>query len=62
MLRELVDDDWVEVTSPPRYADGGRLVTLEDVDGMRRVVVDGDADQRPAVAGAQHRRARTPTR
>ena len=41
VLRDIVDDDWVEVTSPPRYTDGGRLVTLEDVDGMRRVVVDG---------------------
>jgi dipeptidyl-peptidase-4 len=42
VVRDLVDDDWVEVTSPPRYAEGGRLVMLEDVDGMRRVVVDGD--------------------
>jgi dipeptidyl-peptidase-4 len=42
VLRELADDDWVEVTSPPRYAEGGRLVGLEDVDGMRRVVVDGE--------------------
>ena len=42
VLRELVDDDWVEVASPPRYADGGRLVTLEDVDDTRRVVVDGE--------------------
>lgn len=53
VLRDLVDDDWVEVTSPPRYADGGRLVTLEDVDGMRRVVVDGDpiSDQSWQVRG-----------
>ena len=42
VLRELADDDWVEVTSTPRYAEGGRLVGLEDVDGMRRVVVDGE--------------------
>ena len=42
VLRDLVDDDWVEVTSSPRYAEGGRLVGLEDVDGMRRVVVDGE--------------------
>ncbi|MGH3456780.1 prolyl oligopeptidase family serine peptidase [Aeromicrobium sp.] len=41
VLRELVDDDWVEVTSAPRYAEGGRLVTIEDIDGMRRVVADG---------------------
>ena len=53
VLRDLGDDDWVEVTSPPRYADGGRLVTLEDVDGMRRVVVDGDpiSDQTWQVRG-----------
>lgn len=53
VLRDLVDDDWVEVTSPPRYADGGRLVTLEDVDGMRRVVVDGEpiSDQSWQVRG-----------
>src|SRR5688572_15727272 len=42
VLRDLVDDDWVEVTSAPRFAESGRLVLLEDVDGMRRVVVDGD--------------------
>jgi dipeptidyl-peptidase-4 len=42
VLRDLVDDDWVEVASAPRYVEGGRLVTLEDVDGMRRVVVDGE--------------------
>ena len=53
VLRDLVDDDWVEVTSPPRYAEGGRLVTLEDVDGMRRVVVDGEpiSDQTWQVRG-----------
>ncbi len=42
VLRDLVDDGWVEVAGPPRYAEGGRLVGLEDVDGMRRVVVDGE--------------------
>ncbi|TXL61466.1 S9 family peptidase [Aeromicrobium terrae] len=41
ILRDVSDDDWVELSSPPRLAEGGRLVTLEDVDGMRRVVVDG---------------------
>ena len=34
VLRELVDDAWVEVAGPPRFAEGGRLVALEDVDGM----------------------------
>ena len=42
VLRDLADDDWVEVAGPPRYAEGGRLVGLEDIDGMRRVVVDGE--------------------
>ncbi len=41
VIRDLSDEDWVEVTSAPRYAEGGRLVGLEDHDGMRRVVVDG---------------------
>lgn len=40
-LRELSDAAWVEVTSAPRRAPGGRLVTVEDVDGARRLVVDG---------------------
>lgn len=40
-LRELYDAAWVEVTSAPRRAPGGRLVTVEDVDGARRLVVDG---------------------
>ena len=53
VLRELADDDWVEAASPPRYADGGRLVTLEDIDGMRRVVDDGEpiSDQSWQVRG-----------
>jgi dipeptidyl-peptidase 4 len=41
VVRDLADDAWVEVASAPRYAEGGRLVALEDVDGGRRVVVDG---------------------
>ena len=41
VVRDLEDDAWVEVASAPRYAEGGRLVGLEDVDGGRRVVVDG---------------------
>ena len=43
LVRELADESWVDVTSAPRYADGGRVVTVEDVtDGRRRVVVDGE--------------------
>ena len=41
LLRDLADDDWVEVTSAPRFIEDGRLVSCEDVDGVRRVVVDG---------------------
>lgn len=41
VLRELTDPTWVEVTSPPRWGPGGRLVGVEDVDGTRRIVVDG---------------------
>ena len=41
VARQLVDDAWVELSSAPRHAPGGRLVTVEDVDGWRRVVVDG---------------------
>lgn len=41
VLRELHDDAWVELSSAPRFAPDGRLVTVEDADGWRRVVVDG---------------------
>ncbi|MGJ9414244.1 prolyl oligopeptidase family serine peptidase [Aeromicrobium sp. CF4.19] len=41
VLRELSDEAWVEVTSAPRFAPGGHLVGVEDVDGTRRLVVDG---------------------
>lgn len=41
VLRELTDPAWVEVLSTPRFAPGGRLVGVEDVDGDRQVVVDG---------------------
>lgn len=47
VVRELADDAWVEVTSPPRYADGGRVVTVEDFRGRRRVLVDGEAISDP---------------
>jgi dipeptidyl-peptidase-4 len=42
LLRELSDPAWVDVMSAPRFAPGGRLVSLEDVGDRRRVVVDGD--------------------
>ena len=41
VLRELDDPAWVEVTSPPRFGPGGHLVSVEDVDGARRLVLDG---------------------
>ncbi|QGG42216.1 S9 family peptidase [Aeromicrobium yanjiei] len=41
VVRELHDTSWVELSSAPRHAPGGRLVTVEDVDGWRRVIVDG---------------------
>ncbi|AWB93047.1 S9 family peptidase [Aeromicrobium chenweiae] len=41
IVRELHDTSWVELSSAPRHAPGGALVTVEDVDGWRRVVVDG---------------------
>ncbi len=41
VLRDLTDDDWIEVTSPARFAPTGQLITVEDVDGARQVVIDG---------------------
>ncbi len=41
VLRELTDDAWVELSSAPRFASGGRLMTVEDVEGWRRVLIDG---------------------
>lgn len=41
VVRELADDAWIELSAAPRYAPNGQLVTVEDVDGWRRVVVDG---------------------
>lgn len=43
IVRELTDDAWVELAAAPRWVDGGRLLTVEDVDGWRRVVLDGAA-------------------
>ncbi|MEH3033470.1 MAG: prolyl oligopeptidase family serine peptidase [Aeromicrobium erythreum] len=40
-VRDVRDDAWVELASAPRRTHDGRLVTLEDVDGLRRLVVDG---------------------
>lgn len=41
VVRELADDAWVEVTSAPRFSEGGRLVTVEDTGGKRRILADG---------------------
>lgn len=43
VVRELRDDAWVELSAAPQHSPGGQLVTIEDVDGWRRVVVDGSA-------------------
>ncbi|MEO6605526.1 MAG: prolyl oligopeptidase family serine peptidase, partial [Aeromicrobium sp.] len=40
-LRELTDSAWVELSAAPRFAPGGVLVSVEDVKGWRRVLVDG---------------------
>jgi dipeptidyl-peptidase-4 len=41
LLRGLADPAWIDVMSAPRLAPGGRLLSLEDADERRRVVVDG---------------------
>jgi len=41
VLRELIDDAWIDVTSAPRFADGGRLISIEDQPGRRRLMIDG---------------------
>ncbi|MCW2841253.1 MAG: family peptidase [Aeromicrobium sp.] len=41
IVRDLRDDAWVELSSAPCHAPGGLLVGVEDVDGWRRIVVDG---------------------
>lgn len=48
LLRELHDPAWVDLTSPPRFAAGGRLISIEDQGGRRRVVVDGTPVSDPA--------------
>lgn len=40
-LRELADPQWVELSATPTLDPAGRLVTCEDLDDRRRVVVDG---------------------
>ncbi len=42
VLRTLTDAAWVELGPGPRWSPSGALVTIEDVDGWRRVVVDGE--------------------
>lgn len=41
VLRELTDPSWVELSATPRLTADGRLVSVEDVDGHRRVLLDG---------------------
>lgn len=41
VLRELDDPAWIDITSAPRFAEDGRLISLEDGPDRRRVVVDG---------------------
>ena len=53
LLRELSDPAWIDVMSAPRWAPGGRLVSLEDVTdhpslNRRMVVVDGQPLGDPA--------------
>jgi len=61
LLREQSDDVWVDlVTGVPMMVDGGRLVTCEDSEDTRRVVVDGSPISPPglqvtAVLGADER-------
>ncbi|GAA1751595.1 S9 family peptidase [Aeromicrobium alkaliterrae] len=41
VLRETTDSAWIELGAAPRWSPEGALVTIEDVEGRRRVVVDG---------------------
>jgi dipeptidyl-peptidase-4 len=41
IVQDLRDDAWIELSSEPRHAPGGAVVTVQDVDGWRRVVLDG---------------------
>lgn len=42
ILRELHDDAWVELSSAPQFGTGGRLVSVEDNAGSRRLLLDGE--------------------
>lgn len=42
VLRESTDPAWVELSAAPRLTADGRLVSVEDVDGHRRVLLDGE--------------------
>ncbi|MGJ9421158.1 prolyl oligopeptidase family serine peptidase [Aeromicrobium sp. CF3.5] len=41
VLRELTDPAWVELSAAPRLTADGRLVSVEDIEGRRRVLLDG---------------------
>ena len=43
VLRELEDDAWIELTDSPQFGPGGQLITVEDTEGARQIVVDGVA-------------------
>ncbi len=43
VLRELTDPAWIELSSGPRLIGGGRLVSVEDDGGRRRILLDGTA-------------------
>lgn len=42
ILRELHDEAWVELAATPQFAAGGRLVSVEDNGGSRRLLLDGE--------------------
>ncbi|MDR6116866.1 MULTISPECIES: prolyl oligopeptidase family serine peptidase [unclassified Aeromicrobium] len=50
-LRTLTDEAWVEVLSAPRYAAGGRLVSVEDVPGSDGTGSDGEEARQVVVDG-----------
>lgn len=43
VLRELEDDAWIELTDSPQFGPGGQLITVEDTEGARQIIVDGVA-------------------
>ncbi|MEO6471501.1 MAG: prolyl oligopeptidase family serine peptidase [Aeromicrobium sp.] len=42
ILRQLHDDAWVELASAPQFIAGGRLLSVEDNGGSRRLLIDGE--------------------